>query len=207
MQLAELAAARGDAATAEAMLATLQDVRVSEEPQHQVNLIILAAFIAVAHREPEEVLRHARKAFVHLDAVGFRCLNWIWELAVRAAFELTDYAAVRQLVAMLGSMPPGQVHPMLRPEQDLARARLAAADGDQAAESVFASAVSGLRELSTPFHLAHGLLDQAAYLTGLGDNIAAAQAIDEAKSIGRRLRCQPLLDRAAALAPTEGISA
>jgi class 3 adenylate cyclase/tetratricopeptide (TPR) repeat protein len=207
MQLAELAAARGDAATAEAMLGTLQDLRVSEEPQHQVNLIILAAFIAVAHREPEEVLRHARKAFVHLDAVGFRCLNWIWELAVRAAFELTDYAAVRQLVAMLGSMPPGQVHPMLQPEQDLARARLAAADGDQAAESVFASAVSGLRELSTPFHLAHGLLDQAAYLTGLGDNIAAAQAIDEAKSIGRRLRCQPLLDRAAALAPTEGISA
>jgi hypothetical protein len=58
---------------------------------------------------------------------------------------------------------------------------------------------------STPYHLAHGLLDHAEYLTGLGDT-AAALAIAEARSIGDRLRCRPLLDRANALDPlTPGV--
>jgi len=198
MQLAELAAARGDPA-AEAMVATLQDLRVNEEPQVQVGLNIVDAFIAVARGEPENVLRHARAAFVHLDALGFSALAWIWALAVRAAFELADHGAVRELLAMLDSRPPGHIPQVLRPERNLALARLA--DADQGAGSLFASAISGLRELSTPYHLAHGLLDYAGFLTGVGDAIAAAQAIDEAVAIGRRLRCQPLLDRAAALAP------
>jgi len=81
----------------------------------------------------------------------------------------------------------------LRAERDLAHARLAAAD--------IAAPVAGLREKSTPYHLAHGLLDHAEYLTRHGHAAAAALAIDEARAIGRRLRCQPLLDRADA---TEG---
>ena len=85
---------------------------------------------------------------------------------------------------------------MLRAERDLARARLAASDGDEAAAAAFAAAITGLREQSTPYHLAHGLLDHAGYLTRHGDADAAALAIGEARDIGRRLRCQPLLDRA-----------
>jgi hypothetical protein len=208
MQLAELVAARGDAAAAETMLATLQDLRASEEPQLQAALSGLDAFVAVARGEPENALRHARDGFVHLDALGFNYMAWTWALAMRAAFELADHAAVRELLAMLDSRPPGRVPAMLRPERDLALARLAAAAGDHAAGPLFTSAISGLREpSSTPYHLAHGLLDHAAYLTGLGDATAAARAIDEARAIGRRLRCQPLLDRAAALAPTEEIRA
>jgi hypothetical protein len=71
-----------------------------------------------------------------------------------------------------------------------------AGDGDPPAAASFAAAISGLRELSTPYHLAHGLLDHAGYLTRLGDSGAAAAAIEEARAIGQRLRCQPLLDRA-----------
>ena len=198
LQFAELAALRGDAAAAEAMMATIQDLHVSEEPQHQSSVSSLEASVAAARGEPENVLRHARDSFVHLDALGFRSVAWSWTQAVRAAFELGDYAAVRELLAMLDSVPPGHVPRMLRPERDLARARLAAADGDKAAGLLFASAISGLRELSTPYHLAHGLLDHAAYLIGLGDSVTAALAVDEARAIGERLRCQPLLDRAAA---------
>jgi hypothetical protein len=76
-------------------------------------------------------------------------------------------------------------------------ARLAARDGHPAAEDVFASAISGLRERSTPYHLAHGLLDYAQHL----DSEAAGAAIGEARDIATRLRCQPLLDRAADLMP------
>jgi hypothetical protein len=85
---------------------------------------------------------------------------------------------------------------MLRAERDLARARLVADDGAADAAAAFASAIAGLRERSTPYHLAHGLLDHAQYLLGHGDADAAALAIEEARDIGERLRCQPLLDRA-----------
>jgi hypothetical protein len=94
---------------------------------------------------------------------------------------------------MLDALQPGRVPPMLRAERDLARARLASADGDQ-----FAAAIAGLRELSTPYHLAHGLLDYAAHLTRRGQGEAAAAAVDEATAIAVRLRCQPLLGRATA---------
>ena len=91
---------------------------------------------------------------------------------------------------------------MLRAERDLVRVRLAASDGDDADPAAFAAAITGLREHSTPYHLAHGLLDQAGYLIGRGD-AAAAAAASEARDIGQRLRCQPLLDRAAAMTPEE----
>jgi class 3 adenylate cyclase/tetratricopeptide (TPR) repeat protein len=216
LRLALMAAMRGDAVAAEGILATLPDLRASEEPQSQAAVSGVEAMVAAARGAPEEALRCARQSFVHLDAIGFSSMEWTWALAVRAAFELADHAAVRELLTMLDSRPPGHVPSMLRPERDLARARLAVAAGDQAAGPLFASAISGLRELSTPYHLAHGLLDQAGYLTGLQDatgpanapglDNTAAQAIDEAQAIGRRLRCQPLLDRAAALKPTTAVA-
>ena len=88
---------------------------------------------------------------------------------------------------------------MQRAERDLVRARLAATDGDLVAAAAFADAVGSLRELSTPYHLAHGLLDYAQFLTRLHDVQAAEAAIGEARDIARDLRCQPLLDRAARL--------
>jgi hypothetical protein len=207
LHTAELAALRGDTAAAEALLATLRDLPVSEKPQSQAFLSQVEASLAAARGEAEVALRHARNSFAHLGSLGFDFMVWTWALALRAAFELADHAAVRELLAMLDSRPPGHVPRMLRPEGNLARARLAAAGGDPAAGPLFASAISGLRELSTPYHLAHGLLDHAAYLTGLGDTTAAAMAAEEAQDIGQRLRCQPLLDRAAALAPAQRVRA
>jgi hypothetical protein len=58
-----------------------------------------------------------------------------------------------------------------------------------------------MREHSTPYHLAHGLLDHAEYLIGLGDDEAAEAAIAEARDIAGHLRCQPLHDRAGNLTP------
>ena len=86
-----------------------------------------------------------------------------------------------------------------RAERDLARARQAEGDGDQPAAAAFAAAVASLRENSTPYHLAHGLLDHAEYLTRHGHPDAATLAADEARAIVGYLRCRPLLDRADAL--------
>ena len=109
-----------------------------------------------------------------------------------------------ELLALLDSYQPGHLAPMLRAERDLVRARLAAGDGDADAAAAFTAAITSLREQSTPYHLAHGLLDHAEYLARVhGDAEAAATAIDEARDIAGRLRCQPLLDRADALAPQD----
>jgi len=153
------------------------------------------AFVAVARGDPGEVLRHARASMASANTIGPHSLRWAWPLAARAAHDLGDAAAVGELLALIDFYPPGHLAPMLRAERDLACARLAARDGEPAAADMFASAISSLRELSTPYHLAHGLLDYAQHL----DSEAAEAAIREARDSAARLRCQPLLDRAADL--------
>jgi class 3 adenylate cyclase/predicted ATPase len=198
-----LAALRGDAETAQARLAALHDLRASEDAQDQAMISVAEAFTAVGRQEPQDALRCARAALAHAGALGisFEGPRWAWPLAVRAAHDLGDTAAVAELLALLDSYQPGHLAPMLRAERDLVRARLAASDHGQDAAAAFAAAITRLREQSTPYHLAHGLLDHAQYLLGHEDADAAALAIEEARDIATRLRCQPLLDRAAELDP------
>jgi len=196
-----LAALRGDAATAQALLATVRHLRASENPQDKSMIGLVEAFTAVARRQPEVALRRARETLAHADVLGIGAEDqrWAWPLAARAAHDLRDGAATRELLALLDSFQPGHLGPMLRAERDLARARQPQQDGDPAAAAAFAAAITSLREQSTPYHLAHGLLDYAEHHLQHGDAQAAAAAVAEARDIGIRLRCEPLLDRAGAL--------
>ena len=162
-----------------------------------------AAFTAAARRQPADALRHARATLAQPDALGIyhEFVRWGWPLAARTVHDLDDTAATGELLALLDSYPPGYLAPMLRAERDLARARLAGRGSDPAAGASFAAAITGLRERSTPYHLAHGLLDHAQHLLRLGDSDAAELAVAEARHIARGLRCQPLLDRADAIEP------
>ena len=199
-----VAALRGDTPAAQAALAGLGDLRASEDPQDQANIAVAEAFTAAARRQPAAALRHARTILKPAAAVeiGHDLVRWAWPLAARAARDLADNATTTDLLALLDGYPPGQLTPMLRAERDLARARLTASNGGGPdAATAFAAAVAGLRQHSTPYHLAHGLLDYAEYLTRVGDTEAAEAAIAEARGIAGRLRCQPLLDRAAHLTP------
>jgi class 3 adenylate cyclase/predicted ATPase len=195
-----LSALRGEAEAAEALLAGLRELHSSEAPQDQATLGLAEAFTAAARGRPADALRHARAVLTHAGALGISHgeVIWAWALAVRAAHEMSDAAVIQELLALLDSYQPGHVVPLLRAERDLARARRAGHDGDQAATAAFAAAIIGLREHGTPYHLAHALLDHAEHLTRHGNPDGAAQAIDEARAIGARLRCQPLLDRAEA---------
>jgi class 3 adenylate cyclase/predicted ATPase len=198
-----LQALRGDGTSAGTMLAGLHDLHASEDPQARAALSVIEAFTAAARRQPQDVLRHAWATIARADAIGMNheALRWGWPLAARAAHELGDRTATRELLALLDSYPIGHLAPMLRAERNLVRARLADLDGDQSAEAAFATVAGSLRGLSTPYHLAHGLLDHAEYLMRQGDAGAATAAIKEARSIAEDLRCQPLLDRAADLTP------
>jgi class 3 adenylate cyclase/predicted ATPase len=198
-----LAALRGDAPAAQAALPGLGDLRASEDPQDQAMIAVAEAFTAAALGQPAAALRHARAALDHAGALGIshECLRWAWPLAARAAHDLADTATSGELLALLDSYRPGQLAPMQRAERDLARARLAARDGDPDAGPALAAAIAGLRQHSTPYHLAHGLLDHAAHLAARGDNQAAAAAAGEARGIAQRLGCQPLADRADTIQP------
>ena len=202
-----LAALRGDIAAAETMLAGLQDLRASEDPQDKALISIAEAFTAAARHQPGDALRHARDALSHVGALGitheFVC--WAWPLAARAARDLGEVTAVGELLALLDSYPPGHLAPMLRAERDLARARRTGDASDPDVTASFAAVIAALREHSTPYHLAHGLLDQAQHLGGRGEADAAAAAADEARGIARRLRCRPLLDRAEMISAEPGV--
>jgi len=196
-----LAALRGDAPTAQAILAGLGDLRATEDPQDQATIAAAEAFTAAADRDPAAALRYARAALGHAGALGIshEYLRWAWPLAARAAHDLADTAATAELLVMLDEYRPGQLAPMQRAERDLARARRTADDGGPDTAATFTAAIAGLREHSTPYHLAHGLLDHAEYLTRLGDTEATGTAVGEARDIAARLRCRPLLDRTEAI--------
>jgi class 3 adenylate cyclase/tetratricopeptide (TPR) repeat protein len=200
-----LAALRGDVGTADTMLAGLPDLRGSEDPQDKSSISIAEAFAAAARRRPEEALHRARATLGHAGAIGIshELMRWVWPLATRMTHELRDTAATRDLLALLDSYQPGHLAPMLRAERDLVRARLAATDGGEAAAVPFSAAIGRLRELSTPYHLAHGLLDYAEFLQRQGDAEGVAAAVEEARGIAEQLRCRPLLDRAADLTAAE----
>jgi class 3 adenylate cyclase len=193
-----LAAMRGDADRAETMMTAMPDLRASEEPQSQALVSIVEAFIAAARRQPETALRRTRATVAHAGALGIahEATRWAWPLAARTAWELHDAAATQELLALLDNLQPGRLPPVLRAERDLARARLAGENGDE-----LAAAITGVREQSTPYYLAHALLDQARLLAGSGRVGDARAAAEEATAIAVQLRCQPLLDRAADLTP------
>jgi hypothetical protein len=208
------------------MRTTLRTYWSSEDPQDRSLVGLLEAFAAAARRQPADALRHARAILALAEVMGISsvALRWAWPLAARCAQELGDTAAVRDLLTLLDSYQPGYLAPMLQAERDLTRARLAAGDGDATAAASFAAAIKSLREQSTPYHLAHGLLDHAEYLTAAGSAgsagsagdarsagdagaaALAASAIAEARDIAGRLRCQPLLDRADALTPRDPVT-
>jgi len=198
-----VAALRGEAPAARAALAGLADLRASEDPQDQAFIAVAEAFTAAALGQPAAALRHARAALDHAGVLGISAedLRWAWPLAARAAHDLADTATETRLLALLDGYRPGRLAPMQRAERDLARARLAAADGDPDADPAFAAAIDGLRQHSTPYHLAHGLLDHAAHLAARGDAEASAAAAGEAAGIAGRLGCQPLIDRADTIQP------
>jgi tetratricopeptide (TPR) repeat protein len=198
-----LAALRGDTHAAQAILAGLGDLRASEDSQDQALIAAAEAFTAAARGQPAAALRSARAALGHAAAlaISHEYLRWAWPLAARAAHDLADTATTAELLAMLDRYRPGQLSPMQRAERDLVRARHTAASDGPGGAAAFAAAITGVRQHSTPYHLAHGLLDYAQHLIHLGDTEAAETAIGEARGIAGRLRCQPLLDRAGTIQP------
>jgi tetratricopeptide (TPR) repeat protein len=197
-QRAWVAALRGDTDASETVLAGLKQMRATEDPQDKAIVTLVEGFTAAARGQPQHTLHHARAILAHANALGIShdCLRWAWPLAARAAHDLDDTVAIGELLTLLDFYQPGHLAPMLRAERALVRARLAARDDYPAGAAPLAAAITSLRDRSTPYHLAHGLLDHAQFLLRHGESDTASQAVEEARVTACRLGCQPLLDRA-----------
>ena len=110
-------------------------------------------------------------------------------------YQLMDRAAEDEFLAAIDAHPVGHLAPVVRAERDLLMARRLADDGEDAGAD-FDAAIAALRKVGSPFNLAHGLLDQAAYLFRCGDSDQATALVDEARVTAERLRAGPLLARA-----------
>jgi tetratricopeptide (TPR) repeat protein len=195
-----IAALRGDASGAAALVEGLADMRAADDSQDQTALGMLLAFVAAAQHRPADVLIHARNALAHIEVLSpsTDTIRWVWGLAARAAHELHDVPAERELLALLVPYRPGQLGSIMHAERELCAARVAAADSNADAGTMFAAAIAGLRERSTPYHLAHGLLDYAAYLDDRPSD--AAPLIEEARRIGTELGAALVLERVESMA-------
>jgi class 3 adenylate cyclase/tetratricopeptide (TPR) repeat protein len=204
-----LAALQGNADSAEALLTGLHDLRASEDPQDKAALASAEAFTEVARGQTQIALRHARAALALTEIIGINGdqLQWAWPLACRAAHDLGDTAGTHALLGLIDAYRPGELAPMLRAERDLVHARLAVAAGTPDVGASFEHAIGALRSMSTPYHLAHGLIDHAEHLSSRGDATGAGLAVAEARDIAARLGCMPLLDRAARTTADSELSA
>ena len=193
-----LAALRGDLEVARAN-ATLSTLRASEDGQELAMSRLVDAFIASNERRPGEALQAAHDAMQLISELGLGAPTtlWAWSIGARAGFDAHDEDAVRDLVAMLDGHPVGHLPPVLRAERALARARLAAARGDCDAEAQYADAIAQHRVLGTKYHLAHALLDLAAFR--LANGTESDELVTEAEAIAAVLPCPQLADRVAAL--------
>ncbi len=193
-----IAALRGHAERAAELVDGLADLSVSDDTQDLSALAMIRAFVAAAQHRPAEVLSYARQAVAHIETLSpsTDTIRWVWGLGARAAHELHDEAAERQLLALLDPYRSAQLGSIMHAERELCIARLAGGS-DADADALFARAVAALRETRSPFHLAQGLLDHAEYVR---DRPAeAAPLIEEASRIGEQLGAAWVLDRVASL--------
>jgi class 3 adenylate cyclase/tetratricopeptide (TPR) repeat protein len=197
-----LAALRGDGITSHRIASELTFLPTSDDPEDQSAYALVRGLAAAALGHPDDAVAHARTALGYGSVLGIHheVIRFSWPLATRIALDRRDGTLVDELLAMLPVELPGLVPPLLRAERQLVLARRAAADGEPDATAMFAVALAAMRDASPPHLLAHGLLDQAEHLVGHGDPGSAAVVLEEAREIGERLGCRPVLDRVQALA-------
>jgi hypothetical protein len=193
-----LPALRGDREAIYESTADLDAARASEDAQEISLALIVDMFQAVGRGEWLEALARAQLVLAYADTLGIasESVVWAWPVAVRGAFSIDDAVTVDELLAQLDGYPVGHVPPLLRAERSLARAKRRAATGDPDADAALAAAVTELRAVGSPYHLAHGLADRADYLIAQGRVDEADEVRAEVRSIGERLRAPGLLTRA-----------
>ncbi len=180
--------------------------RSSEDPQDISANSTIVAVAAAGAGDAHRALRGARAALEHVSGLGLQneAVLWSWPVAADMAHLLADDAALDHVLSLLDAHPIGHVPPLLRAERELALARRAGRTGDDSASSRFTEAIEAVRRCGSPYHLAHGLIDQGEFLRKRGDEAAAGALVSEAAVIAEQLGARPLRERSEAAGATGG---
>jgi hypothetical protein len=150
----------------------------------------------LAEGKSREALVAAAEALATRAEMGVRSLYQPLEIALEAAFALSDKAKMDELLAIVEELPPGELTPALRSLGARFAARRAALDGDaETANAGMVAATAILREMELPFHLGVVLLEHAELLAAEGRQDDAEPLLSEARTIFERLRATPWLER------------
>ncbi len=163
-----------------------------EDPQEAAYHAYALAVVCDAEGDVPATLHHARRAAAILPAPTMDPFVVAWPLAVRAAHELDDRAALDEVLAMLDGRYDGEIPVMVRAERRLAVARLVADPAERVAG--IEDAVTDLRAVGSPYHLALALLDLAQAQRAAGKD--PADVVAEAVSIATVLGCPSVVERA-----------
>ena len=152
-----VSAMRGDGRQAREALP--EDEGADGDPQELAYHAYSLAVVTEAEGDLPAALRHARRAAQVLSAPTMDPFVLAWPLAVRAAHELGDRAALDELLALLDGRYDGEIPLLVRAERRLAdRPAVPDAEGRVAAVE---DAVTDLRAVGSPYHLSLALLDLA----------------------------------------------
>jgi class 3 adenylate cyclase/tetratricopeptide (TPR) repeat protein len=194
-----LAALRGDVERAETAASLLSDWASSGDIQRQASAATVAACISAALARPAQALAQAREVLGLASAtLGIRheTVRWAWPLAARSGRTIGDATTCAELIEALDGYPQDQLPTVLRAERELAVAMARVTAGEPGGRDALDSAVASLRSAGSPYHLGLALTDQAECHARLGE--PARELAEEARSIGQRLGCVPLIAAAAA---------
>ena len=203
LELALLAAGRGDAQTGLAHLDGMASWRRSGAIQPRWTYAACEATIALAGGDLAGALGAVSGVIGEMIAIegpssqasriGFPC-------ALDAALGLGRSDEAAGLLSVLADRPPGHIPPFLRAQLARGRGLLAAADGDVAtAEAQLGIAIERLASLAYPYWLALARTDLAGVLLDDRRPDEARSALEDATAVLAQLRALPALARAEGL--------
>lgn len=201
---------RGEVAEARRVFASFPDDETSEDLQTRAAVLRYRAPLLREEGRAEEALRAGEEAFAAGAELGIQTgvvKEGLVE-AIEAAFALGDEPKIEELLGHIERLRPGEVTPYLAAQGARFVARLAARRGEaDRAETGFAAAVSGFRELSMPFHAAMTQLELGELLLSQGRTQDADPLLAEAREVFERLGAKPWVERVdAALPVAEGVT-
>ena len=190
----EIFRGRGDLVAARAWLDKHVVIGTGQEDiQSHAGYLLAEAQLLRAEGRPREALGAAERGLEVLETLGITYLTAKMSVveALEAAFTLGENDKVRELLALVDELRPGERPPLLEAHSHRFRGKLAGDEGE------FDTATARFRELSLRFWLAVTLLEHGELLTENGRGEDGAPLLAEARQIFEELGAQPWLDRVA----------
>jgi hypothetical protein len=187
----------GEIELAREVLARNSDVAQSEAGQDVAHYALAEARLCRGEGRPADALEAAERSIALRSELGITLYPVKFSLfeALEAAFALHDLGKVRELLAIVDSLRPGQLTPLLKAQQARFRARLAAQQGETDVATDFAMAENVFHDLDMPFRLAVTRLEHAEWLAGQARIDEAEALLAEARKTFEQLRARPWLER------------